>query len=175
MGLLFAFLIYYKVGYDQRETSATEISQWFQWVKAGGVELPKLNPTRLAAVSQILPGIVLSFLQVSVLGAISVAVATRLPVVVNLVACFVVFVIGNLTPMMVAQGNTVIKNEYVTFVARLIATVLPSLESFNIYGALARGGSVPPMYLGVSLAYGAAYAAAIVFFAFILFEDRDLA
>ena len=85
------------------------------------------------------------------------------------------FVIGNLTPMMVAQGNTVIKNEYVTFVARLIATVMPSLDSFNIYGALARGVSVPPSYLGYSLAYGCAYATATVLFAFILFEDRDLA
>ena len=68
-----------------------------------------------------------------------------------------------------------IQNEFVTFVARLIATVLPSLESFNIYAALARGGAVPPSYLGISLLYGAAYASATILVAFILFEDRDLA
>ncbi|GAB5441185.1 MAG: hypothetical protein Fues2KO_15340 [Fuerstiella sp.] len=175
LALLFAFLVYFKVGYDAKESSAATIAPWFDYWKLGSVELPTLNEVRLEAVSQVLPGIVLSFLQVSVLGAISVAVATRLPVVVNLVVCFAVFVIGNLTPMMVAQGNTVIQNEAVTFVARLIATALPSLESFNIYGALARGGAVPPSYLGMSLLYGAAYASATVFFAFILFEDRDLA
>ncbi|MEQ9411666.1 MAG: ABC transporter permease subunit [Fuerstiella sp.] len=171
--LLLAFLIFYKVGYDQREASE-QVSPWFEWVAAGG-KIPVPHPTRLAAVTQVLPGIVLSFFQVSVLGAISVAVATRLPMVVNLVVCFAVFVVGNLTPMMVAQGKTVIQNEFVTFVARLIATVLPSLEAFDIYGALARGGSVPPSYLGVSLMYGTAYAAATILVAFILFEDRDLA
>ena len=175
MTLLMAFLIFYKVGYDQREASE-EIAMWFEWkAVAGGIELPTPNPIRMAAVSQILPGIVLCFFQVCVLGAISVAVATRLPMVVNLVICFAVFVVGNLTPMMVTQGKTVIQNEFVTFVARLIATVLPSLHSFDIYGALARGGSVPPTYLGMSFLYGASYAAATILVAFILFEDRDLA
>lgn len=172
--ILLAVFIFYKVGYDQRESSQA-VSPWFEWTTVGGTQLPMPHPVRLAAVSQILPGIVLCFFQVSVLGAISVAVATRLPMVANLVVCFAVFVVGNLTPMMVAQGSTVIKNEYVTFVARLIATVLPSLHSFDIYGALARGGSVPPAYLGIALLYGAAYATATILVAFILFEDRDLA
>ncbi|APZ90432.1 ABC transporter permease [Fuerstiella marisgermanici] len=175
MMLLMAFLIFYKVGYDQKEASS-EVAHWIEWTTvAGGVELPSPNPVRMAAVSQVLPGVVLCFFQVCVLGAISVAVATRLPMVVNLVVCFAVFVVGNLTPMMVTQGKTVIQNEFVTFVARLIATILPSLHSFDIYGVLARGGSVPPTYLGVSLLYGAAYAAATILVAFILFEDRDLA
>ncbi len=173
--LLMAFLIFYKVGYDQKESSE-EVAMWFEWkAVAGGVELPSPNPIRMAAVTQVLPGVVLCFFQVCVLGAISVAVATRLPMVVNLVICFAVFVVGNLTPMMVTQGKTVIQNEFVTFVARLIATVLPSLHSFDIYGVLARGGTVPPNYLGVSLLYGASYAAATILVAFILFEDRDLA
>lgn len=172
--LLLAFLIFYKLGYDQREASQ-QVSPWFEWIAVGGTQVPLPHPIRLAAVSQILPGIVLSFFQVCVLGAISVAVATRLPMVVNLVVCFAVFVVGNLTPMMVTQGKTVIQNEFVTFVARLIATILPSLNSFDIYGALARGGTVPPSYLGVSLLYGTAYAAATILVAFILFEDRDLA
>lgn len=174
--LLMSFLIYYKVGYDQRETSAAEVSPWYEMVEsAGGMKIPMPHPERLGAVTQVLPGVVLSFFQVGVLAAISVAVATRLPMVVNLVVCFAVFIIGNLTPMMVTQGKTVIQNEFVTFVARLIATVLPSLYSFDIYGALARGSSVPPSYLGLSLLYGVSYATATILVAFILFEDRDLA
>ena len=175
LALMLSFLIFYKVGYDQRETSK-EISPWFQdYALTDDIDIPVPHATRLAAVSQVLPGVVLSFFQVSVLAAISVAVATRLPMVVNLVVCFAVFVVGNLTPMMVTQGKTVIQNEFVTFVARLIATILPSLNSFDIYGALARGGSVPPSYLGVCLLYGTAYATATILVAFILFEDRDLA
>ncbi len=173
--LIFCFVIFYKVGYDQREMSK-EITAWFQTQQIiGGIELPLPHPARLAVVTQILPGVVLSFFQVCVLTAISVAVATRLPMVVNLVVCFAVFVVGNLTPMMVSQGKTVIQNEVVTFIARLIATILPSLESFNIYAAVATGRSVPPSYLGTSLLYGTAYASAMILVAFILFEDRDLA
>lgn len=173
--LIFSFVIFYKVGYDQREMSK-EITAWFQTQQIiGGIELPLPHPERLAVVTQILPGVVLSFFQVCVLTAISVAVATRLPMVVNLVVCFAVFVVGNLTPMMVSQGKTVIQNEVVTFIARLIATILPSLESFNIYAAVATGRSVPPAYLGTSLLYGTAYATAMILVAFILFEDRDLA
>ena len=172
--IMLGFFIFYKVGYDQRESSET-ISPWFEQVKMMGTSIPWPHPDRIEAVSQVLPGVVLSFFQVAVLGAIAVAVATRLPMVVNLVICFAIFVIGNLTPMMVSQGERVIQNEYVTFVARLIATILPSLESFNIYAALARGGAVPPSYLGVSLLYGTAYASATILLAFILFEDRDLA
>jgi ABC-type transport system involved in multi-copper enzyme maturation permease subunit len=173
--LIFCFVIFYKIGYDQREMSK-EITSWFQTQQiVGGFKVPMPNPERLAVVTQILPGVVLSFFQVCVLTAISVAVATRLPMVVNLVVCFAVFVVGNLTPMMVAQGKTVIQNEVVTFIARLIATILPSLEAFNIYAAVATGRSVPPSYLGTSLLYGAAYATAMILVAFILFEDRDLA
>ena len=173
--LIFSFVIFYKVGYDQREMSK-EITAWFQTQQIiGGIELPLPHPERLAVVTQILPGVVLSFFQVCVLTAVSVAVATRLPMVVNLVVCFAVFVVGNLTPMMVSQGKTVIQNEVVTFIARLIATILPSLESFNIYAAVATGRSVPPAYLGTSLLYGAAYATAMILVAFVLFEDRVLA
>lgn len=172
--MLLSFFIFYKVGYDQRETSA-EISPWFETVKVMGMSLKWPHHVRVAAVSQIIPGVVLSFFQVAVLSAISVAVATRLPMVVNLVTCFAIFVVGNLTPLMVSQGEKVIQSEFVIFVARLIATVLPSLESFNIYAALARGGTVPPSYLGLCLVYGTAYAAATILLAFILFEDRDLA
>jgi len=171
-----SLFIFYKVGYDQKESSAPEVSPLIEWVTiAGGNEFPLPHPDRLAAIADVLPGVALAFFQVSVLSAIAVAVATRLPMVVNLVICFAVFVVGNLTPLMVTQGKTVIQNEFVTFVARLIATVLPSLESFDVYAALATGQPVPPSYLGYALVYGAAYATATILLAFILFEDRELA
>jgi len=95
--------------------------------------------------------------------------------VVNLVVCFAIFVIGNLTPLMVQQSETVIQNEAVTFIARMFATVLPSLESFNVSAAISTGSVVPPKYLGFAFLYATAYATAVVLLGFILFEDRDLA
>jgi ABC-type transport system involved in multi-copper enzyme maturation permease subunit len=171
--LMFLLLIYYKVGYDARESSA-EIPPWFQWkALAGGLQLPLPTGTRLEAVVQIIPGLALIFLETSVLAAVSVAISTRLPMVVNMVTCFAIFVIGHLTPVLVR--TTLEGLEFVKFMAQLIATVLPSLEIFNTNAAVATGTIIPPAYLGYSALYSAAYCTAAILLAFILFEDRDLA
>ena len=164
--IAFCLLIFYKVGYDARE-SAKEVPDFWDPTTMS------LNWERLQEVVQILPGIALIFLEVAVLSAVSVAISTRLPMVVNLVSCFAIFVVGHLTPVLVQTG--VLKLEFVAFMARLIATVLPALEIFNISAAVATGTMVPPVYLGLSMIYCSAYCAAAILLAFILFEDRDLA
>lgn len=174
LSLLFGLLIFYKVGHDQREL-AQDISPMLQRAELAGFTFPIPHPERMKVVNQVIPGVVLVFFEVAVLGAVSVAVATRLPMVANLVICFAVFVIGNLTPMMVAQSERVIQNEAVEFIARLIATALPSLDAFNISAAIATETQVQPAYPGTALLYCAAYVTATILFAFILFEDRDLA
>ena len=174
LAIIFGGLIFYKVGHDQREMSET-VSPLFENTMVLGLNLPLPHPERMAVVNQVIPGVVLVFFEIAVLGAVSVAVATRLPMVVNLVVCFAIFVIGNLTPMMVSQSERVIQNEAVTFVARLIATAVPSLDAFNVSAAIATETQVLPAYPGTALLYCIAYATATILFAFILFEDRDLA
>ena len=172
--VLFGMLIFYKVGHDQRELSE-QISPWWEYIQVAGMNVPLPHPERMSVVNQVIPGVILVFLEVAVLGAVSVAVATRLPMVVNLVVCFTIFVVGNLTPMMVSQSERVIQNEAVTFIARLIATAVPSLDAFNVSAAIATETQVLPSYPGNALLYGVAYITAMILFAFILFEDRDLA
>lgn len=172
--LLFSVLIFIKVGYDQKERSEEVTPQW-QWLKVSEVEIPIPHPDRVRVVTQILPGIALCFLQVCVLGAISVTVATRMPMVMNLVICFAVFVIGNLTEIIVNRSVAGEANESVTFTARLISMVVPSLSTFNVSSAVATGRVVPQDYLGLSLVYAATYIVAMLLLGFILFEDRDLA
>lgn len=155
--IIFLLLIYYKVAYDAKESSK---------------EIPELL-FRLLEVIHILPGLVLLFLEVAVLTAISVAISTRLPMVVNIVSCFTIFVIGHLTAILVQSG--VLKLEFVEFMARLIATILPSLEAFNMQAAVATNQLVPATYLGMATVYCGAYCGAAILTAFILFEDRDLA
>ncbi|RMG32654.1 MAG: ABC transporter permease [Planctomycetota bacterium] len=164
--VLFCLLIYYKVGYDARE-SAKQVPDLFQ----PGTFLP--NEERLSAVLQILPGILLSFMEVAVLAAVSVAISTRVPTVVNIVTCLAIFVVGHLTPVLVGPGG--IQQEFVAFMARLIATVMPSLDSFDTKAAVATGVMVPPVYLLYAAIYCVCYCTAAVFLAFLLFEDRDLA
>jgi len=153
----FLGLIYYKVGYDAVE-SANEIPG---------------HSVRLAVAIQIVPGLVLILLEVAVLTAVSVAISTRLPMIVNIVTCFAIFVVGHLTPILVQTD--VITLEPVVFVARLIATILPALEVFNMQAAVATGKLVPPDYLGFAALYCLVYSSAAILMAFILFEDRDLA
>ena len=172
--LMFSVLLYRQVGSDQREQSL-EVSPYFEWVEVSDVEVPLPHPNRVAAIAQVLPGIALTFLQVCVLGAISVTVATRLPMVMNLVICFAVFVIGNLTEIIVNRSVAGDAAESVTFTARLISMVVPSLSAFNISSAVATGRTVPPEYLGYGLLYAATYIGAMLLLSFLLFEDRDLA
>jgi ABC-type transport system involved in multi-copper enzyme maturation permease subunit len=172
----FGFL-YYKVGYDARE-STQSIPPYIDWswkpAWLGGVRaIPLPEASRLAAVLQIIPGLLLICLEIAVLAAVSVAISTRVPMVVNMVSCLAIFVIGHLTPVLVKAQ--VLGLEQVEFVARLVATILPSLEIFNMQAAVATGTMVPPDYLGLAALYGAAYCAAAILLAFILFEDRDLA
>ncbi|MGE3317036.1 MAG: ABC transporter permease [Planctomycetaceae bacterium] len=155
--ICFVALVYYKVGYDAKES---------------GNPFPEYAE-RIAIVQQVIPPLILAFLEIAMLTAVSVAISTRLPMVVNMVACFAIFVIGNLTPVMVQAG--VLKLEFVSFMARLIATVLPTLDHFNVESAISTGTPVPAEYIGVAAAYSAAYSAAAIIVALLLFEDRDLA
>jgi hypothetical protein len=157
IALCFLGLIFYKVGYDARES---------------GGEMP-IGAERWPVVLQIVPGLIMIFLEVGVLAAISVAISTRLPMVVNMVTCFSIFVIGHLTPVLVEQN--VLQIEFVSFMARVIAVILPHLEIFNMQTAVATGAMVPVDYLGYAILYCAAYSTAAIVLGFILFEGRDLA
>jgi ABC-type transport system involved in multi-copper enzyme maturation permease subunit len=123
------------------------------------------------------PGVILGFCQVMVLLAIAVALATRLPMVVNLVTCLVIFLLGHLTPVLEEVSRT--RFALVHFMAQLFDTLLPGLELFNIGPALTRD-ILPPagdfaLYVGSVLGYAVLYTTIALLFGLILFEDRDLA
>ncbi len=154
--ICFLALVYYKVGYDSRESASPDPESAF----------------KLMIMLNTIPGLILSFFEICVLAAVSVAISTRVPMVVNMVTCFAIFVVGHVTSVMVERG--VLHLEVVQFTARLIATALPNLELFKIEAA-STGTFVPPPYLGYAALYCGAFSIAAIFLAFILFEDRDLA
>jgi len=124
-----------------------------------------------------LPGLVIGFCQVMVFLAIALALATRLPVVVNWTICLAVYYLGHLTPIM----TEVTRREYrlIYFVAQLFDTVLPGLDLFDVGTAVIREAPLPPLEynlyaLNVSI-YAVVYTAIALLFGLILFEDRDLA
>jgi hypothetical protein len=102
-----------------------------------------------------------------------VAISTRIPMVVNLTTMLAIFVVGHLTPVLVQAGG--LQLETVEFMARVIATVLPTLDHFNTNAAVATGTLVPANYLGMTTIYCVCYSTMAILLGFILFEDRDLA
>jgi ABC-type transport system involved in multi-copper enzyme maturation permease subunit len=152
----FLALVYYKVGYDSRESANPDPETAF----------------KLTIMLNTIPGLILSFFEICVLTSVSVAISTRVPMVVNMVTCFAIFVVGHVTSVIVEQG--VLHLEVVQFTAKLLATALPNLELFKTEAA-STGMFVPPPYLGYAALYCGAFSIAAIFLAFILFEDRDLA
>lgn len=156
--IAFIGLVFYKTySYDARESSKDDVTV----------------AIALREAFSVVPGYLLTFLEISVLSAISVAISTRLPMVVNMVTCLAIFVVGHLTPSLVSANLG--KLEPVMFMARVIATVLPAVEAYNVEAALVTSANVPPGYIGWAAIYSAAYAAMAILLAFIMFEDRDLA
>lgn len=138
--------------------------------------------------SETLPGLVLGFCQVMVLLAIAVALATRLPMVVNLPICLLVYLLGHLAPVLVqvsqprvgtSAGDVPVFRKMVGFVAQVFDTVLPGLQFFTLGPAVVSDVPLPmdqlAIYVAQVLIYAVIYTTIALLFGLILFEDRDLA
>ncbi len=131
------------------------------------------------------PGLVLGFAQVMVLISIAVTLATRVPMVVNLVVVVVLFFLAHLTPVLVAIGyqaqasdpGTV--SQILAFMAQLLDTLLPDLDLFRLDPSLLNetplAAGAFTRFLGSVSLYGLLYTSIVLLFGLILFEDRDLA
>lgn len=150
-------VISYKPIYDARETTRA-VTTWQMGHEEIMTTIPVLG---------------LYFMQTMAVGAVAVALATRLPLLANFITCFVIYVVGNLTSPLVAstEGN----NELVSFVGKLIAVVVPNLNVFNVQAAVDAGNPIPILYLAGAFNYLVCFAIAIWMLAMLLFEDRDLA
>jgi len=96
----------------------------------------------------------------------------------NFVVCFSIFLLGHLTPVLVEATNQAGKgrNELVAFMARLFSWAFPSLEFFNAGPAISTGAVIPWVaYVLPALGYSVMYSMAAILFAFLLFENRDVA
>lgn len=157
LGVILLVTVSYKIVYDSRET-ANPVPDW---------------QICYAMMIGTVPGLVLALMETVVLTAISVAISTRLTMLPNLLICGTIYALGHLGPLIVQSSAGQL--EYVAFIGRLIAVVLPVLDHFNIQAAVAGGVDVPMDYLAWALRYCLLYTTATMLVALILFEDRDLA
>lgn len=157
LGAVFLGTVSYKVKYDSRETSQPEPT-WEQCQDE---------------MVMITPGLALAFMEAAVIASIGVAISTRLPMLPNLVICGAIYALGHLIPLL--ADSTAGQLEYVPFMANLLAAILPMLENFNVYGAIATGKEIPLELVGWSALYCLVYCTMAMLVALLLFEDRDLA
>lgn len=124
-----------------------------------------------------LPGLIFGACQMMVLLSVAVALATRLPMIVNVVVCLVIFFLGHLTHLLVqiSQGRF----ELIAFFAKAFDLVLPGLEYFDLSALIARDTPPNPrdfgFYILSVVLYAFLYSLIALLFGLILFEDRDLA
>ena len=157
LGTFFVNTVSYKVVYDAREASKTVPTV--------------IECTR--AVYRILPGMALAYLETVILAAIAIAISTRLPLLPNLTLTLMIYLLGNIVPVIVQ--SSVGQFPMVVFVANIISVVLPCLDHFSMETAVAMEVTVPWEYVGVAVLYAGLYCGAMLIVSLLLFEDRDLA
>lgn len=157
LGLFLIIVTAYKPIYDARESSTQDVT----WQMCH------------AEMLQVVAGLVLGFIEAAILGAISVAISTRLPMLANFVICLSIYFLGHLTSLIAqsSMGQFV----FVRFFGQLIATIFPVLDHYSIEAAVAGGAAVPYSYLLWAALYGLIYSSIAMLLALVLFEDRDLA
>lgn len=159
LGLVLLLGVSYKPVYDEREGADLQLT----WQLCFGEMV------------QTIPGLVLVYLQVVVMTAISVAISTRLPFIPNLLICFTIWALGHLTPQLVQSQVVAEQMAPIVFFSQLIATVFPVLDHFDVQASVAGNRIVPLAYLGWCFVYATIYSTIAMLFALTLFEDRDLA
>ncbi len=157
LGTFFLNTVSYKLVYDARESS-------------------KDFPTALECAQQvydILPGLALAYLETIILAAIAIAISTRLPLLPNLTITLMIYLLGNIAPVIVQ--SSVGQFAMVVFVANFVSAFLPCLDHFSMETAVAMGKTLPWKYVGWSIVYAALYCTAALVVSLLLFEDRDMA
>jgi ABC-type transport system involved in multi-copper enzyme maturation permease subunit len=170
LSLLFLVTVAYKPIYDAREGGYTLTAEQLAHFQS--------DPNWMNCYTemvQVIPGLVLAFFETLVFAAISIAISTRLPLLANAIVMFSIFVLGHMTPLLVQSQEVAQQLPPVVFFGRLIATVLPVLDHFNVQASISAGVNVPLVYLSWALVYCMLYCTVAMLVALTLFEDRDLA
>ncbi|WP_428938424.1 ABC transporter permease subunit [Fontivita pretiosa] len=160
-------------------------------------EIRQLWEYRAMHIAGLVPSLVLAWFQIGVLAAVSVAISTRVSLVVNLPTVILVYIAGNLTrflfPIFGPGSEPLWANRSIVWkgLAYAIANLLPFLEVFDlktrtIYSRIALAGTMFAedvnavtvgeiwRYVGIAGLYGVAYATFALAVGMLLFQGREL-
>jgi len=116
--------------------------------------------------------LVLVFMSVSAMAAITVVFATRLDMVANLTVCSVIFFLGLVSSYLFLgnAGSPALNTIYKTFYA-----ILPNWQFFWLADALASHQPIPVSYLLWAALYVVLYVALCTMWAVVVFQNKEIA
>jgi ABC-type transport system involved in multi-copper enzyme maturation permease subunit len=139
------------------------------------------------------PSLVLMWMQISVLSAISVAISTRVSLVVNLPVVIILYIAGNLTRFLypLSTGPLADRSKVTQWFAGAISTLLPYLANFDlrqktVYARIALAGTTAATdvnavtigelwsYCGWAALYAICYVTFALAIGMLLFQSREL-
>lgn len=152
-------------------------------------ELQQVWDIRWMHISGLIPTLFMEWVQISVLAAISVAISTRVSLVVNLPLVIIIYIAGNLARFLLPMAHDPSRSPVTRGFAYLITLILPYLENFDLkHMAVLRSITVSLgkngagytsnaqiwAYVAVSTLYAACYAAFALAVGMMLFRSREL-
>lgn len=168
LGVVLALCLWFRVPGDYQLNASTLDDR----------EVRQILYLRLMHLAGLWPSLLLMWLQISVLAAISVAISTRVSLVVNLPAVIFIYIAGNLTQFL--GGG---------WIAGALNTLVPYLANFDlrqktVYARIALGGATTDVnavhlseiwsYTAFAGAYALCYAAFALAIGMLLFQGREL-
>jgi len=156
-------------------------------------ELRRLYELRMSHLIRLIPSLIQTWLQISTLAAVGVAISTRVSLVVNLPIVILIYIAGNLTrfiyPITGKYAPLGDKSWLIKGPAYLVSVLLPYLEAFDVRAltvhrplAIYRFASDPNavevstivLYVCISAAYAIAYSVFALAVGMWLFQTREL-
>jgi Cu-processing system permease protein len=123
--------------------------------------------------AEIFKTLLLIYVELLMIGAITLAVATFATDAFNLIFSFFLFIVGNLT----VYGKQIIErteNIVLKGLGEMLYTVIPNYENFNIRDQVVVGVSVSWKYIGQTTLYGAIYITIAVLVGIYFFQKREV-
>jgi len=142
---------------------------WMRWLGPEGMiralDAPVLDPAILKAVALI-------FVELSMITAIALFFSTFSTPILSATLTFGLFVAGHFSADL-RNFDQVVDSAVAVQLARALYWVLPNLAPFDVKAQVVHGLPVSAGYMALTAAYGAAYIAALLTAAVIIFSRRD--
>ena len=142
---------------------------YMRWLSSEGtikaLEAPALDPAMLKAIALI-------FVELSIVTAIALFFSTFSTPILSATLTFGLFVAGHFSADL-RNFDQVVDSPAAVRLARALYWVLPNLASFDVKAQVVHGQHVSAGYMALTMAYGAAYIAALLIAAMVIFSRRD--